>query len=127
MNLKTIRKWLIVGAAEVLLSLVLLSVAPIFLNSNKPAIGFAIWLAVPSLLGSSGLYVGLRAADAKKARTLFLKRFPEYDAIALAEFLDISSQQVLESLEMLDVLQSDPDFQALHLTPMELLKGIKKR
>ncbi|MDY7015510.1 MAG: hypothetical protein SVX43_18325 [Cyanobacteriota bacterium] len=63
MKLNTLQKWGIVGAVEIVLSLILLAVAPVFLNSNKPAIGFAIWLAVPTLLGSSGLYATHRIVD----------------------------------------------------------------
>jgi hypothetical protein len=122
-----IQKWLTVGVAEVLLSLILFAIAPIFLNSNKPAIGFAIWLAVPTMLGGSGLYVARRVAEARAARKLFLKRFPEYAHLGLAEFLEISPEQVIENLEMLEAIQNDPDCKTLNLSPFELLKGTTKQ
>lgn len=127
MKLNTIQKWVAVGVAEVFLSLILFAVAPIFLNSNKPAIGFALWFAVPTMLGGSGLYAARRAADARKARKLFLKRFPEYAHLGLAEFLEISPEQVIENLEMLEAIQNDPDCQALNLSPFEILKDAKKQ
>lgn len=127
MKLNTIQKWLAVGVAEILLSLVLFAIAPIFLNSNKPAIGFAIWFAVPTLLGGSGLYAACRVADARKARKLFLKRFPEYAHLGLAEFLEISSKQAIENLEILEAIQNDPDCQTLNLSPFDVLKDAKKQ
>ncbi len=124
---KTSRHWLIIGIAEVLLSLVLIATAPRYLNSDKPQIGFLMWAFVPVLLGGSTVYVMLRLSEAKKSRRLFVRRFPEYAALTPADFLTVSSTQVSEALEALELLQSDPDFQTLSISPLDFLRGVKNK
>lgn len=121
-----VRQWLVIGVAEVLLSLILIAVAPRYLNSDKPQVGFLMWASVPVLMGSSLLYVTRRLNDAQKSRRLFISRFPEYSALTLADFLTIPSAQVVESLETLELLQSDPDFQMLSISPLDFLRGANK-
>ncbi|MGD2183397.1 hypothetical protein [Lusitaniella coriacea] len=120
--MNTIYKWVAVGVAEILLSLTLLAIAPMFLNSDKPAIGFAIWLGVPTMLGSSGLYAALRLKDAQKARQLAIAKCPEYSHLKIVDFLNYSSAQVAQSIEMYEVLQEDPDLNTLNISLLNLLE-----
>ena len=106
-----------------LLSAILFATAPIFLNSNKPAIGFAIWFGVPAMLGSSGLYAVLRLKDAQKARQLAIAKYPEYSHLKIVDFLNYSSAQVAQSIEMYEALQEDPDLQTLNISLLNLLQG----
>lgn len=114
------------GFVEVLLSLILIATAPRYLNSDKPQIGFLIWAFVPVLLGGSTVYVTLRLSEAKKSRRLFVSQFPEYAALTSVDFLTVSPTQVSEALEALALLQADPDFQALSISPLDFLRGVKK-
>lgn len=125
--MKTLWTWIAIGVVEILLSLFLFAIAPIFLNSNQPTIGFLIWLAVPTLLSASGLYVGLRIAEALRARHLFITRFPQYRPLGVLPFLDLSVRQVVARLELLDSLRDDPDWQALQISPLDFLRQPNSR
>ena len=127
MKIKTIQTWVVFGAVEVLLSLILIAAAPRFLNSDKPMVGFLIWLIVPTLLGSSGVYVAIKLADAQTGRKLFLAKFPEYEYLKLADFLELSSADVAQRLELLEAIKDDPDFQQLCISPLDFLNGAKKQ
>jgi hypothetical protein len=127
MKLSTLQRWAAVTIAEIVLSLLLIAFAPIFLNSSQPLIGFLMWASVPFLLGGSALYVVIRLVDARKARKLFISRFPEYRYLSIKDFLEISTAAVAQSLEMLDVARSDLDFQALHISPLDLLHSLKQQ
>ncbi len=127
MNANRIHQWIAIGIAEVTLSLVLMAIAPRFLNSNRPAIGFLIWLTVPVLLGSSGLYVAAQWGHARNAHRLFVGRFPHYADLAVAEFLDCSVAQVTTAIEQFEALQEDPDFEYLGISPLDLLRGAKSK
>lgn len=127
MNANRIHRWIAIGIAEVSLSLVLMAIAPRFLNSNRPAIGFLIWLAVPVLLGSSGLYVAAQWSRANHAHRLFVSRFPHYADLAVTEFLDCSVAQVAAAIEQFEALQDDPDFEYLGISPLDLLRGAKSK
>lgn len=124
--MSTLRKWIGIGLAEVVLSLVLIAIAPHFLNSPNPTPGFLIWLAVPTLLGGSGLYVVYRIVDAQRARRLFISAFPEYAHLSLKSFLAISAAQVSANLEMLHAARDDADFQSLRISLFDLLRSSKR-
>ena len=66
MNSK-LRRWLIIAISEIVISLILIAIAPAFLNSQKPIFGFLIWFTVPTVIGSSrsnsvSLQVGSRTS-----------------------------------------------------------------
>ncbi|MGK7873973.1 MAG: hypothetical protein AB4426_11875 [Xenococcaceae cyanobacterium] len=122
----TIQKWVTIGVVEVLMSLILISIAPVFLNSDKPMIGFLIWFAVPTILGGSGFYVALRITDAKKARKLFISKFPEYFYLGITDFLELPYTHIATNLEMLEAAKNDPEFQTLNVSLLDLLHGAKK-
>lgn len=109
-----------------ILSLVLIAIAPVFLNSDKPIFGFIIWLAVPTTLCGSGIYAGIRINDAIHAKKLLTRKFPEYRHLPITKFLDLSSDYVEANLEMLELAQSDPDFQNLNISLFDLLNRDRK-
>lgn len=122
MKVSVIQRWLIIGVAEVLLSLLLLVIAPTFLNSNKPLIGFLIWVFVLAMLGGSGLYVVLKVADASKARNILITEFPEYAHLGILYFVGIPSQLVSQRLAWFEAVKDDPDFQSLNISPLDLFQ-----
>ena len=125
MRINTLQKWLTIGVSEIVLSLILIAIAPNFLNSDKPVVGLIIWLSVPTILGGSGTYVVWRIADAQKARKIFLTQFPEYNYLETSDFLEISSRDVVRTLPLLAATQSDPDFPILNINLFELLQREK--
>ncbi|MBD2464868.1 hypothetical protein H6G89_28090 [Oscillatoria sp. FACHB-1407] len=127
MKANRIHQWIAIGFAEVVLSLCLIAFAPRFLNSNRPAIGFLMWLAVPVMLGSSGLYVGVKWVNAQQARHRFVTRFPQHSSLAVTDFLDFSVAQVVETIEQFEVVQNDPEFQRLGISPLDLLRGANSK
>ena len=44
--MKTLKRWLLWGAVWGVVSLMLMAIAPTFLNSHYPLLGFLIWLTV---------------------------------------------------------------------------------
>ena len=120
--MRTLRRWIAIGVAEAVLSLILIAIAPIFLNSTQPIVGFLIWAVVLAVLGGSSVYVVVRLRDAATARRLFLAKFPDYHRLSVHEFLDIPASHVAEQLDMLEAAATDPDFQALHIAPLDLLR-----
>ena len=125
MKANLIQKWIAIGLAEVVLSSLLIAFAPRFLNSNRPAIGFLMWLTVPTLVGSSGLYVTAKWISARKAHRRFITRFPQYSDLAVADFLNVSIAQITEAIEQFEVIQDDPDCRQLGISPLDLLRGAK--
>ena len=124
-HLTTFHQWFAIGIAEVILSLFLIAIAPIFLNSDKPLIGFAIWLFVPSLLASSGIYVIVKIKNAQKARSLFIRYFPSYDYLAIDPFLHISVAKIQKNLNLLKAIDDDPSFDGLEISLIDILKQEK--
>lgn len=120
-----LKKWLAIGVAELLVCLVLFAWAPRFLNSNQPIVGFLMWLSAPALVGGSGAYLAARLTKANQARKLFITKFPEYADLPMTEFLDISIARMTRHLELLEAIKDDPDFQTLHLSPLDLFRGSK--
>jgi hypothetical protein len=110
----------------VLLCLFLLAIAPIFLNSNLPIIGFAIWFAIPLMLGSSIVYIIRKIVDTIKARDKFLEVFPEYSYLKIADFLGISSGEMSQQLEAYMAIQDEPDRDILNIAPLDLLHKPKR-
>jgi Kef-type K+ transport system membrane component KefB len=125
LKLKIISQWMAIAVVEIILSLVLLAIAPIFLNSNQPILGFLIWLIIPTILIGSGVYVLIRLRDAQKSRKIFVSRFPEYSHLKITDFLEFSSSYISENLEMLENAKNDPSLESLNLSLLDLLRNQK--
>lgn len=125
-HLTTLQKWLTIGIAEIVLSLFLIAIAPIFLNSNKPLLGFAIWLFVPTLLSSSGIYVTVKIIDAQKARSLFIQHFSNYSYLKIDSFLGFSAVDIEQNLKLLEAVNNDPSFDDLGISLIDILKKEKE-
>ncbi|NJQ97977.1 MAG: hypothetical protein HC784_10815 [Hydrococcus sp. CSU_1_8] len=120
-----VRKWVVIGVGEILLSLFLIALAPVFLNSNRPIFGFLIWLFVPTLLGSSAGYVALKLTDARRARQIFIANFPEYSYLKSTDFLAVSSAQVTRYLSVLEAARKSSEFQQLDISLLALLQDLQ--
>lgn len=124
-HLTTLHKWFAIGITEIVLSFFLIAIAPIFLNSDKPLIGFGIWLFVPSLLGSSGIYAVVKIKNAQKARSLFIRHFPNYTYLGIDPFLGFSVIQIQQNLQLLKAINDDPSFDDLEIALIDILKQEK--
>lgn len=124
-KISTIQKWVVIGVSEIILSLILIAIAPNFLNSDKPVFGFVIWLSVPTILGSSGIYVVWRIVDAQKAKSIFIDHFSDYNHLKIKDFLEIPSQQLIKNLPLLEATKNDSNFSSLELDLFELLEQVK--
>lgn len=121
-----VQKWVVIGVGEILLSLFLIALAPVFLNSNRPIFGFVIWLFVPTLLGSSAGYVALKVTDARRARKIFIANFPEYAYLKATDFLTVSPAQVTRHLSVLEATKKSSEFQQLDISLFALLQDLQK-
>jgi hypothetical protein len=124
-HLTTLQKWFAIGITEIILSFFLIAIAPIFLNSDKPVIGFGIWLFVPSLLGTSGIYAVVKIKNAQKARSLFIQHFPNYAYLGIDPFLGVSITQIQQNLQLLKAINDDPNFDDLEISLIDILKQEK--
>lgn len=120
--MKILRQWLIWGVLELMVCLIGMAYAPVLINSTVPALGFLIWLGVAGVLSGSIIYVLSQLLTAQKARQLFVQRFPEYKHLRSVDFLGVSVQQVRQDLETFEAACTDPDFQLLQLSPLDLLR-----
>lgn len=104
MNSK-IKQWVAVAISEIIISLILIAIAPNFLNSKKPFFGFLIWFTVPTVIGSSSIYAANKLIAANKARTIFVTAFPKYSYLKTTDFIDLSPQQVASQISLLASIQ----------------------
>lgn len=118
-----IRAWIGIGIAEGVLILVLAAIAPAFINSHVPILGFLIWIVIVGLLGYSLLHVIRRLRDATHSRRLFIRQFPDYSDLSVIHFLEYSSTRVQTTLEIWQTVHQEPEFQSLEMSPLEFLKG----
>ena len=120
--LQTWQRWLLTALGEILLGLILFAIAPFFLNSPWPLLGFAIVLGVPiAWIGSLG-YGLWRWLDARRARTLLAQYDPVYRRLRTVQLLTISSRAVEEAIETLQLLNQDETYRALNRSPLDLLQ-----
>ncbi|MBD2634148.1 hypothetical protein H6G52_02130 [Limnothrix sp. FACHB-881] len=120
--LQTWQRWLLTALAEILLGLLLFAIAPFFLNSHWPLLGFAIVLGVPiAWVGSLG-YGLWRWLDARRARTLLAQYDPVYRRLRTVQLLAISSRSVEEAIETLQLLNQDETYRVLNRSPLDLLQ-----
>ena len=89
MNSK-VKRWLAIAISEIVISLIVMAIAPNFLNSKKPFFGFLIWFTVPTVVGSSSIYAANKLIAANKARTIFVTAFPQYSYLKTTDFIDLS-------------------------------------
>lgn len=120
-----LKRWLIIGAGEIILSLVLISIAPTFLNSKKPIFGFLIWFTVPTVIASSSIYAVGKLAAANKARQIFVTAFPEYDYLEASEFLELSPAHVASQIDLLISAKETTEIQELNISLFEILEQTK--
>ncbi len=124
-HLTTFQKWLAIGIIEIILALFLIAIAPVFLNSNQPLIGFGIWLFVPTLLGSSGIYATVKIREAQKARSFFIRHFPDYSHLGISPFLEFSVTEIKRNLKILEAVNNDANFNRLEVSLIDILKKEK--
>ncbi|GAB4541215.1 MAG: hypothetical protein Tsb0014_32960 [Pleurocapsa sp.] len=122
---RTLKRWLIVGVSEIILSLVLIAIAPTFLNSKKPIFGFLIWFAVPTILVGSSVYAGEKLTAAKQARKIFITVFPEYSHLKTSDFLGLSPADVTSQIDILLAAKETPEIQELNISLFEILEQTK--
>jgi hypothetical protein len=120
-----LRRWIVIGVIEIVVALTLAAIAPTFINSHMPILGLLIWLMILGMVGFSGGHVIWHWHQARQARRLWVRRFPQYRYLTTVDFLTFSPHQVAQGLRQLDLMQSDPDFQSLDLSPLEFLCGIQ--
>ncbi len=124
--MKILRCWILLGVIELLVCLFLMVIAPSFLNSNYPFLGFLIWLVVLSLVSLSIGVAIIRWLDARKACQLFVSYFSEYDYLTALDFLGTTSFQVCQDLETFSTLTAEPDAYRLQLSATDLLRRYQK-
>ncbi|MEM9216898.1 MAG: hypothetical protein AAGD25_21425 [Cyanobacteria bacterium P01_F01_bin.150] len=123
--MKTIRTWAWIGLAEGLLVLGLAAIAPHFINSPFPIIGFFIWFIIIGLMGGSIGYILWRLRDAYLARIIFINSFPIYRYLGMTSFLDYSSSRVQKMIKLWEIIHDEPEFKSLNMSPLEFLLGHK--
>jgi hypothetical protein len=126
-TIRILHRWGMIALGEVILALGLVAIAPIFLNSNYPLIGFLIWFLVLVMLAGSGLSLIVKLLDVQRARQLFVTKFPKHASLSWIDFLDLRTSDVAANLDMLEAAESDPDFQELQVSLIELLRRTKQR
>ena len=124
MNRK-LKRWLLIGVSEIILSLTLISIAPVFLNSKKPLVGFLIWFTVPTVLVSSSVYAAGKLAAANKARKIFVTAFPEYSYLGVSDFLELSPAHVASQINLLVAAEETPEVQEFNISLFEILEQTK--
>ena len=118
----TVRNAIAIAITEIVIALGAFAIAPQFLNSKRPAVGFAIVLGVPMALGSSAAYALWRVADARRARALVWQVCPELTDLRVLDFIDIPADRVRQRLPDLRTIADDPDAPHLQLSPLDLLR-----
>lgn len=120
--MKILQRWLTIALLELLAAGVALAIAPIFLNSNHPEVGFALWLAVPLVLGGSAAWAGVRVAQARRSRALWLRATddPASQALSWVDFLAIPPEQVETAIANLQA--GAEELAQLQIAPIDLLR-----
>ncbi len=120
-----LKQWLAIAVSEIVISLVLIAIAPTFLNSKRPLLGFLIWFAVPTVLTSSSIYAVNKFAAAKKAKNIFIAAFPEYSYLKTIEFLELSPAHVASQINLLEAIKETSAIQELNISLFEILEQTK--
>ena len=122
-----LKQLLLVGMSEVIVALALISIAPTFLNSKKPWLGFAIWFTVPTVLASSSIYAVSKLTAADRARKIFIATFPEYADLGIERFLDLSPAHVASQLDLLIAVKENSAIQELNISLLEILEQTNEK
>lgn len=122
---RKLKGWLLIAISEIIISMTLMAVAPTFLNSKKPVVGFLIWFTVPTMLASSSIYAVGKLGAAHKARQIFITAFPEYSDLNVSEFLDLSPDQVASQIALLTSVKENEEIQELNISLLEILEQTK--
>ena len=119
---RQLKRWLLIGVSEIIFSLALIAVAPTFLNSKKPVLGFAIWLAVPTVLSTSSIYAVVKLTAANRARKIFITAFPEYSCLNASDFLELSPAHVTSQIDLLLAVKETSAIQEFNISLFEILE-----
>ncbi|MBE9046191.1 hypothetical protein IQ255_17565 [Pleurocapsales cyanobacterium LEGE 10410] len=122
---RKLKRWLLIGVSEIVLSLTLIAIAPTFLNSKKPEFGFLIWITVPTVLSGSSIYALGKFAAARKARNIFVQAFPEYSYLGVSEFLELSPAHVASQINLLRSAKETSEVQEFNISLFEILEQTK--
>ena len=122
---RQLKRWLLVGASEIILALALIAMAPTFLNSKKPMMGFLIWSTVPTVLAGSSIYAVGKLRAANKARTIFVTAFPEYAYLEISDFLNLSPTHVASQIDLLISAKETSEVRELNISLFEILEQTK--
>ena len=123
MNSK-LKCWLLVGFSQIVISLILIAIAPTFLNSNKPIFGFLIWFSVPTTLAGSSIYAAKKLIAANKSRDIFITAFPEYSYLGVERFIDLAPACVQSQINLLMSVKESCEVQELNISLLEILEQI---
>ncbi len=127
MKTKILRRWFMLGTIQLVLSLILAAIAPFFLNSSIPIVGFLIWAGILCMLLGSGTYISLQLRSAAQCRRQFLAQFgelfPDYRSLSTLDFLGIPPVHLADRLEQYSLAAADPDFQSLEISPLAFVRG----
>ncbi|MCG9885372.1 MAG: hypothetical protein MH825_07330 [Cyanobacteria bacterium] len=122
-----IRTAILVAALEGIVAVVALAIAPHWLNSDHPALGFAILVGVPMMLIGSVAYGLWRVVDAHRARHLLLALCPDQAHLSWVDFLTIPARRVRQRGADLRAIATDPAARELGLSPLDLLQPPRRR
>jgi hypothetical protein len=115
--------WILWGMGQVFLTLVLTSIAPIFINSNAPILGLLIWISIVCLWLGSLLYVSTTLWRAKQVQRRFIHHFPQEPDYSIWEFVGLNWVKVDQRLEAWERLKEDEAFSDLNLSPLMFIQS----
>ena len=111
--------------SEIIISLILIAIAPTFLNSKKPFWGFLIWFTVPTAIGSSSICAAKTLIAANKAKTIFITAFPEYSELKTTDFIELSPEWVTSQISLLTSIKETSAIEEFNLSLFEILEQTK--
>jgi hypothetical protein len=116
-------RWILIGLAELVLTLGLASIAPVFINSAYPWLGFLIWVGIIGAWFFSMFQVAIVLWEAARVRRLFLRHFPEERDRSVFAFTGLSLPKVKRSIAEWQYLIQDQEFQEVGLSPLDFIKA----
>jgi len=115
-------RWIQIGLVELALTLILASIAPVFINSAHPWLGFLIWLGIVVAWIYSIVSVAIVLWEAARVRRLFWHHFPEENDRSLFAFTGLSLSRVQRSISEWQYLVKDEEFREMGLSPLTFIK-----
>jgi len=116
-------RWIQIGLVELVLTLVLASIAPVFINSAYPWFGFLIWLGIIVAWIYSICSVAIVLWKAARVRRLFLRHFPEENDRSVFAFTGLSVTTAQRSISEWQYLVKDEEFREMGLSPLAFIKA----